>query len=308
VSNVELRQFRYFIAVAEELHFGKAAERLHIAQSGLSQQIGKLERSLHAQLFTRDRRRGVQLTEAGGAFLDQARLTVELADRAVASAILAEHGLKALLKIGTPVLGIPPAAEAVVQEFGRRHPDIEVEVHPRLHSDLIDGISTHSLDVAVVFSPFKSVEPKPRYQQLGTFELVVILPEGHRLAKLDRVPRSELLEEPFIDWPRNVNPEMTEFIHRIMFGTSKHPRTRQVPELEDARRLEHVANGEGIGIAGIGSAQQTPGVVYRHLEDPAPLIGYGIAWADGHPPTVDSFLEVAHELADAAALGEPASV
>ncbi len=100
MSNVELRQFRYFVAVAEELHFGKAAMRLHIAQSGLSQQIGRLERFVGARLLTRDRRRGVQLTEAGRAFLDNARLTIEVADRAVASAALVEHGKTALTEDG----------------------------------------------------------------------------------------------------------------------------------------------------------------------------------------------------------------
>ncbi len=223
MANVELRQFRYFIAVAEELHFGRAAERLHIAQSGLSQQIGKMERSLHAQLFTRDRSKGVQLTEAGRVFLDQARLTVELADRAVASVALAERGKRALLKVGTTVIGMPPMAERLLQTFGDRFPDVEVELHPRLISELIDGISTFALDVAVVFSPFKSVDPPPRYQQLGAYELVAAVPEGHRLAKLERVPRSELLTEPFIDGPRNINPELSDYIHTALFGETRIP-------------------------------------------------------------------------------------
>jgi DNA-binding transcriptional LysR family regulator len=106
VAAVALRQFQYFIAVAEERHFGRAAARLHIAQSGLSQQILKLERAVGVQLLIRDRR-GVEITEAGRAFLDQARLTVELADRAVASAVMAERGRSALLRVGTPILGSP---------------------------------------------------------------------------------------------------------------------------------------------------------------------------------------------------------
>ena len=301
MANVELRQFRYFIAVAEELHFGKAAERLRIAQSGLSQQIGKLERALNARLFTRDRRTGVQLTEAGRAFLDQARLTVELADRAVASAVLAERGRSALLKMGTPILGIPVAAETLLREFELLHPNIEVEIHPRLNPDLIEGISNHALDVAVVLSPFRSVEPPPRYQQLGTFELVVIAPEGHRWTGLERVPRRELLQEPFLDWPRNIDPEMIDHIHRVVFGVTRHPRALSVPEIEDARRLERVANGKGFAIAVLppGPERRAPGVVFRPVEEPTPLVGYGIVWSQDHPSqAVEAFLDVARGFAD----------
>ena len=308
VSQVELRQFRYFVAVAEELHFGRAAARLHIAQSGLSQQIGRLERFVGVRLFTRDRQRGVQLTDAGRAFLDQARLTIELADRAVASANLAEHGKTALLKMGTPILGIPVAAEAVLREFEARHPEIEVEIHPRFNPDLIDGVSTHALDVAVVLSPFKSVEPPPRYEQLGTFELLVVVPEGHRWAGLDRVPRRELVEEPFLDWPHNIDPEMIDHIHRVAFGAARHPLALSVHEIEDARRLERVANGDGFAIAVLppGFEPRGPGVVFRPIEEPTPLVGYGIVWSQGHPsPALESFLSVASGFADATVASVP---
>jgi DNA-binding transcriptional LysR family regulator len=302
VGNVELRQFRYFVAVAEELHFGKAAKRLHIAQSGLSQQIGGLERFVGVRLFVRDRQRGVQLTDAGRAFLDQARLTIEMADRAVASVALAERGRSALLKMGTPILGIPVAAEAVLREFENRHPDIEVEIHPRLNPDLIDGISTHALDVAVVLSPFRSVEPPPRYQQLGTFELVLMVPEAHRWAGLERVPRRELLQEPLLDWPHNIDPVMIDHIHRVLFGATRHPLALPVPEIEDARRLERVANGEGFAIAVLpsGFARGAPGVVFRPVDQPTPLVGYGIVWSESNPsPVLGAFLDVSSGFADA---------
>jgi DNA-binding transcriptional LysR family regulator len=308
VAAVDLRQFRYFIAVAEELHFGRAAARLHIAQSGLSQQILKLERAVGVKLLIRDRR-GVEITDAGRAFLDQARLTVELADRAVESAVAAERGKGPLLRLGTPILGIPVVADTVLQEFQARFPDVEVEIHPRLNPELIDGVSTYAIDVAIVLSPFKSVDPPPRYQQLGTFELVAIVPEGHRLAQLERVPRPELLKERFLDWPRNIDPEMIDHIHRILFGASKHPRTLSVPDLEEVRRLERVANGDGIAIAVLppGPERHAPGVVFRPFEEPTPLVGYGVAWASGHTtPIAESFLQVAKEFADPVAVSAPA--
>jgi DNA-binding transcriptional LysR family regulator len=297
VAAVDFRQFRYFIVVAEELHFGRAAERLHIAQSGLSQQILKLERSVGVTLLSRDRR-GVELTEAGRVFLEHARQAVELADRAMASPLLAERGKTSILRVGTPILGIPVVAEELLREFGARFSEIEIEIHPGLDPELVDAVSTHSLDVAIVLSPFRSVEPPPRYLQLSTFELLALVPEGHRLAALKRVPRSELLKEPFLDWPRSINPEMIDHIHRMLFGDVEHPQRIALPILEEARRLEHVANGEGVGIAVLppGTEPEAPGVVVRHFEEPSPFISYGVAWSRTQTtPLVDAFLDVARE-------------
>ena len=296
---VDFRQFRYFIAVAEELHFGRAADRLHIAQSGLSQQILKLERSVGVPLLVRDRR-GVQLTEAGRVFLDHARQAVELADRAMASPRLTERGKTGVLRVGTWILGMPVMVEDLLKEFGARFPQIEIEIHPDRDPELIDAVSTHSLDVATVMSPFRSVEPAPRFLQLSTFELLALVPEGHRLAAMERVPRSELLQEPFLDWPRSINPEMIDHIQRVLFGDAEHPHRIALPVLEEARRLEHVANGEGIGIAVLppGMVLEAPGVAVRHFEEPSPFISYGVAWSGTQTtPLVDAFLEVAREFA-----------
>jgi DNA-binding transcriptional LysR family regulator len=301
VASVDFRQFRYFIAVAEELHFGRAADRLHIAQSGLSQQILKLERSVRVKLLSRDRR-SVQLTDAGRVFLDHARYAVELADRAMASPHLVERGKTGFLRVGTTILGMPPMAGRLLEAFENRFPDVEVELRPRLISELIDGISTFALDVAVVVFPFKSVDPPPRYQQLGTYELMAAVPEGHRFAKLKRIPRSELLTEPLIEGPRNINPDLFDHIHRIVFGDLEPPLRLEVADLEEARRLEHVAEGKGIGLTAAPSGmehQPVPGVVFRPLDEGTPRLGYGLAWsATQTSPLLESFIETASDLAE----------
>ena len=152
---------------------------------------------------------------------------------------------------------------------------------------MIDGISTFTLDLAVVFSPFKSVDPPPRYMQLGAYEFLVAVPEGHRLARLERVPRSELLKEPFLDAPRNINPELSDYIHTALFGEIHHPQRVEVPLLEEARRLQLIAEGKGTG------------VVLRPLDEGTPTLGYGVAWSATHTsPALESFLEVAREIAD----------
>jgi DNA-binding transcriptional LysR family regulator len=302
MASVELRQFRYFVAVAEERHFGKAAARLHITQPGLSQQIKRLERAVGAQLLVRGPR-GVELTESGQAFLDQARLTLDLADRAVASALLAERGKKGLLRVGAPALAMPPVAYALLQEFGARFPDVEVEIHPAFHLQLIEELSTHALDVAVVLCPFRSVDPAPRFMPLGELELMVVLPVGHRLAGLDRVPRSELLTEPFLDWPRIVNPELIDHVHALLFDAGEHPQSVPISELDEARRFALVAEGRGITtkvVLGAPGEQPAPGVVFRPFEEPVPSIEFGVAWASTlTSPHVADFLDVARGFAPA---------
>jgi DNA-binding transcriptional LysR family regulator len=309
VATVDFRQFRYFIAVAEELHFGRAAERLHIAQSGLSQQILKLERSVGVQLLSRDRR-GVELTDAGRVFLDHARQAVDVADRAMTSPHLAERGKKGSLRVGTTILGMPPIAGRLLQAFEARFPEVEVELRPRLISELIDGVSTHALDVAIVVSPFKSVDPPPRYQELGTYELMAAVSEGHRLAKFERVPRAELLAEPLIEGPRNINPELFDHIHQILFGGLEHPQRLEVAELEEARRLDLVARGTGIGVTVTSPGverQAFPGVVFRSLDKDTPRIGHGVAWsATQTSPFLESFIEIAREVAASEGQLQPA--
>ena len=301
MSTVDLRQFRYFIAVADERHFGRAAARLHIAQSGLSQQILKLERAIGAQLLIRDRRR-VEVTEAGEAFLDYARLTLELADRAVESAKLTERGTRGVLRVGTPLLGVPPT-ERTIRTFQERFPDVSVEPVPDLTPRLIDGIVTYSLDVALVVSPFKSVDPPPRYEQLGAYELVALVGKGHRLAKLERVPRAELLKEPFLEWPRRLNPEILGHMHRLLFGESEHPQAEEMAQPGVGPRLESVASGEKVTVVPRPPNIDdflSAGVEVRRLDEPAPLIDHGVVWGRRQvSPYVDAFVEVAREVAAA---------
>src|SRR6186997_455470 len=128
---MRLRQLEYFVAVAEERHFGRAAERLRVAQPGVSQQIKILERSLGAKLFIRGSD-GVRLTEAGGALLDHARLVLELADRTSEIPRLVTNGKAGLLKVGTAAVHVHPVANRIIAEFRERFPLVDLELHPGL--------------------------------------------------------------------------------------------------------------------------------------------------------------------------------
>jgi DNA-binding transcriptional LysR family regulator len=294
---MELRQFRYFIAVAEEGHFGRAADRLGIAQPGLSQQIKALEHTLSTQLLVRHSH-GADLTEAGTIFLEQARLAVEFADRAIASARLPDRGKTALLKVGTRAAGIPSLAERLLEEFTAANPEAEVEVHPGFVPQLIELLGKRRIDVAILLQPYEADQP-PNFIRLGAIELRVALPEHHRLAGLERVPRDELLQEPFLDWPRSANPTLYDHVHRMLFGPGVHPHRIEVVEFVESRRLPRVAAGQGIGVTVLSPPELISGVVSRPFEKPVPFLEYGIGWYEPHiSPLVAPFLEMAEKLAE----------
>jgi DNA-binding transcriptional LysR family regulator len=298
MMEVELRQFRYFIAVAEERHFGRAAELLRISQPGLSQQIKAVERGLGVQLFVRDKR-GVTLTEAGEKLLDHARQVIQLADRAAETARLSTSGKTALLKVGTPLGGIHPTSNRVLQAFQARNPAIEVQISPGFVARNIEALIRRTLDVAFVLAPFESPQQGLRYLQLGKVELLAALPAGHRLARLERIPRAELMREPFLDWARRVNPTLIDHLHRLLFGEMEHPRSIEVADVVDSSRLMLVAEGEGIAVVLHPSLAELhiPSIVFRPLAEPAHL-DHGMAWLDILPsPIVPAFVDLARELA-----------
>lgn len=297
MTSVQLRQLRYFEAVAEERHFGRAAERLRIAQPGLSQQIKGLERAVGVPLFTRGSS-GVDLTDAGETLLEQARLVIELADRAVQSARLVPRGKTGLLKVGTPTGGIHPVAAELLRAFQERHPACHVEIHPGLEPGNLDSLTTHALDAAIVVKPF-DMPKHVHYLRLGQVELVAAVAEGHRLTRLSRIPRMELLKEPFLDWPATVNPRLIHHLHLVLFGRQVHPMAVEVPDVTEASRLLLVAKGLGVAVPLFPAVSELgiPRVVFRNMDPPVHL-EYGLAWPEpGISPFVAPFVAVAREIA-----------
>jgi DNA-binding transcriptional LysR family regulator len=297
---MELRQLRYFVTVAEERHFGRAAERLWMSQPGLSQQIKALERSLGVQLFIRDKRH-VELTEAGEVLLEQARSILDLTDRVIEATRVASKGRIGLLRVGTEALSIQPAASEVLEEFHRNYPDVEVQLHPGFGPQNIEALLKRTLDVVFVNVPIQPVQ-SIEYLRLGALEVTVVLPEGHRLAGLERIPRKELLAEPFVTLPRNVNPPVIDHMYRLAFGRSEHPHALEVLDAMAGARLLLVSQGSGFTLTTLPESAQLriPGVVYRRVEDPVPEIEYGVAWSRIHAqPFVEPFILEARGVVEA---------
>ena len=298
---MEIRLFRYFIAVAEERHFSRAAEKLRIAQPGLSQQIKSLERLLGVELFVRGRR-GVELTDAGEALLEHARVVVELADRAAEVARLGARRRRGPLRIGTPAAEMPEAAKELLDGYQTRFPEVELELRPAYTLQNLEALERRVLDVAIIHAPFDAPEGS-RFLRLGSTELVVAMSASHRLASLERVPRSELVMEDFLLGPRTLNPTLVDHLHGVLFGGA-HPRLVEITETSETGLLRLVA--ENKGLAAVWASVSELGireVVTRPVEDPIPEVDYGLAWFDAHAsPQVLEFVDLARGLVKLPAL------
>jgi len=294
---MKLRQLEYFVAVAEERHFGRAAERLRVAQPGISQQIKILERSLGTELFIRGSD-GVQLTESGEALLDHARLVLELADRTQEIPRLVARGKAGLLKVGTAAVHVHPVADQVIGRFRERFPLVEVELHPGFGPSLVDLLRRRALDASFVNAPLEDGAGL-RYLALGALEVRVAVPEGHRLAALDRIPRAELLKERYIAMPRATDPSLVDHLRTQVFGRAEIPKPVEVADATLETRLRLVAAGEGftVTVRPEEADLQIPGVAYRHIDGRTPTVEYGLAWLDSAASSfVSSFVETAERI------------
>jgi DNA-binding transcriptional LysR family regulator len=198
--DIDARLWRSFTAVAEELHFGRAAERLHITQPALSRQVRDLERALGVTLFDRTSRR-VALSQAGQAVLGQARRALTESDRAIRLARLAAHG-----EWGELTIAVLPAVAlallpAIIRAYRETHRSIDVTISESFDDEQLTALAAGRIDAG--FLRAGEAPPGIRLQTLLTEPVVAALPADHRLARHDRLALSELAGEPFVFFPRH---------------------------------------------------------------------------------------------------------
>jgi DNA-binding transcriptional LysR family regulator len=265
---VELRQLRYFVAVAEELHFRRAAERLHISQPPLSQQIRALEEELGFALLVRTRRR-VELTPAGSAFLRDARTLLAELEGAVATARRIDAGQTGRLRVsfvGSALFSIVPR---VVERFRHSRPDVEIELHERPTIDQLRAVRAGVVDVGLLRPPIDD-NAGLRVQTVLRERTVAALPSGHELASLSRVSLRRLAAEPLVLFPRDQAPGFHDLLIDSLAGARATPRVIQyAPEMLTIIGL--VAAGTGVSLvpASVGRLA-LDGVTYRPVSG-APL-------------------------------------
>jgi DNA-binding transcriptional LysR family regulator len=292
---MDLRHLRYFVTVATEMHFGRAAQRLFVSQPALSQQVRSLEAEVGFRLFERDRR-GVRLTPEGAAFLTEAEAVVEQADRAaeVARALaVGGAGHLRLSQLRTMPRGLP---ERVTSEFQRRHPGVEIIPESGSTEQNVERLRTAHLDAAFVLAP---VEDSTR---IGCIEItpepiVVALPTGHPLSRRRRIRRKELADLPLVFHPRHNSPGFYDSLLSQVYGTATPNIVRTEPNEE--RMLLAVSEGAGITLllADRTATLRFSGVVYRRFTDPEPVGMLAVAYRE--PPSLAArwFVELAREMA-----------
>jgi DNA-binding transcriptional LysR family regulator len=265
--DLDLRKLRYFVAVAEDLHFGRAAEQLHIAQPVLSRQIRALEDEVRAQLFVRSKR-STELTPAGRQLLEDARPLLSAADATRRRVARAARGSKTFTIGFMPGLTVTEAVRA----FGASHPGIDVELIRTTWNDQVDVLHDGRVDVSVVRLPIDQagLTVRPLFEE----PRVAMLPSDHRLAGKPVIDITDLADEHLLQDPDAV-PEWRDIALELRTRTAKPiPVMRSVEE-----KLEHVAAGRGISIIPLSVATfyQRSDVVAVPVDDLA-LNAVCLAW------------------------------
>jgi DNA-binding transcriptional LysR family regulator len=299
---MELRHLRYFVAVAEELHFGHAASRLHTSQPSLSQQVRNLERELKVQLLIRTKRR-VELAPAGQRFLEEARGILAAADRAVGLAREAAREESRKLAIG-----IYPETDwrllgRALRLFAEHGPTVEIVFENLTPDAQIDALREGRIDMGFVALPME-VEGLTS-ESTGRVRLMVALPEKHPMARKTTLRLEELSKEAYTLWPRHFSPASYDQLLAVFRQAGFGPPITMEGGLPSTHTvLGMIAAGLTIALVDPSLRQMAaPGVVFRALSGPGIFTETGVIYRRNDPsPILASFL---HELR--ATIRRPAS-
>jgi DNA-binding transcriptional LysR family regulator len=240
---MELRHLRYFVAVAEDLHFRHAAERLHVAQPAVSEQIRKLERELGVELFDRSPR-GVSLTVAGSAMFEEARRTLRQAEIAARAARSARDRPAQRLRVGYLPDSLPGAVAGGLRQLAAAMPDLEVDLEAGVSLRLIDGLRVGQFDAVVSSLPAPVAEL--RVTPLGDQRPVAALPVGHPQAVNSAVVLEWVAHERLVVLPHELNPAFRNAIVAMCHAANVSPVLLEVAGVEQA--LLAVAGGAGMAL------------------------------------------------------------
>lgn len=292
---MELRHLRYFLAVADELHFGRAAARLHISQPPLSQQIRQLEEELGFELFQRTRRR-VRLTDAGRVFGEEARALLERLGRATAAARRVARGETGSLDVGFVASATYAILPRLYRRFRERHPGVSLTLSEMSTAEQVEALREGRIQVGLARSPVgdETLAAEP----LRDEPLALALPSRHRLAARRSLALASAADEPFVLFPRQPRPGWVDVVQAACRGAGFRPIVAQeVLELSTAVTL--VAAGVGVALVPESAqALRVAGVAYRPLRSPAPTTRLvALHRADDRRPVVERFLAVAREVA-----------
>jgi DNA-binding transcriptional LysR family regulator len=294
---MELRHLRYFVAVAEELHFTRAAERLGIKQPPLSMQIRQLERELGTSLFHR-LTRGVELTEAGTLLLDEARRILAQVERAKAGVQSRARGETGCIRLGfAGATSFQPLVPGVIRAYRARYPGVDLSPEQSNTPRLLAGLHSGEIDIAFVRPPVSDGEGLA-VELLVEEPMLIVLPKAHPHAGDRSLPLAALAQESLLLFPRAVGPGFHDNViascHRAGFSPKLGQEAPQISAI-----VHMVAAGFGVSIVPQSIEQiRADGVAYLRIDGEAPRAPISLAYRrDDHSVVVRNFVAVARQTA-----------
>jgi len=281
-----LRHLRYFVAVAEELHFGRASARVHVAQPAVSRQIRALEEEIGLSLFERNRRR-VVLTAAGAAFLEEVRSLLQHVERAVITAHRAARGELGSLRIGYVPAMVHTSLPEIVRAFRKRFSRVDVRLQEMNPAMQVEALLAERIDVGFVRGPID--EPTLALKTVFKEPLVAVLPSGHRLRAHKILGLAMLAKEPFVFQARARGPTHDQIL-AICRKAGFSPQI--VQEGSNTELLSLVASGAGVAIIPTSlRAIRRAGILFRPLRE-RPMTQLDMVWRENAAsPVLREFLE-----------------
>ncbi len=280
---MELRHLQYFLVLAEELNFSRAARRLHIAQPSLSQQIRQLEAELATELFDRAVR-PIQLTNAGQLLLGDAYALVCDVEATARQVRRAGQGQVGRLRIGYSYGGLYDLVLSLLRRLRQAWPDVNMLIHQLPEREQLPALRSRRVDVVLgrLTEPLTAdVVVRPLRQE----RLIAILPASHPLATQECLALHQLRHEPFVMFPRRLEPVVFDNYIRACLGAGFTLRLEH--EVSDAQtQALAIAAGLGVGLSGDHLALRFPELVYLPVDPPFPIATIAALWGENRLPEV----------------------
>ncbi len=295
---MELRHLRYFVAVGEKLHFGRAAEHLHMSQPPLTRQIKQLENELGAALFIRNNRR-VELTAVGQRFLAETKPLLAQFDSLKHHVSETAAGRLGKLAIGFISVADYHVLPSLLREFQSRYPNVNLNLREATTDLQIDALRSGEIDIGIVLAPL--TDPSLQFRPLFQEELVAVLPasdnENRGPSHAKAISVRELAEQPFVMFPRHSAPGLYDAIVDTCDRAGFAPRVAQEAiQMQTIISLVSVGMGVALVPASLTNLGRT-GVIYRPLKEKSPLVTTGLAWKNSNSsPTLHAFLDLVKQM------------
>ncbi|MGV1791826.1 LysR family transcriptional regulator [Rhizobium lusitanum] len=291
---MDLRRLACFVALAEELHFRRAAERCHLTQPALSQQLRHLEDELEAQLVYRNKRR-VSLTPAGEVFADEARKMLHMSKQAAQLVRRTARGELGQLFVGCTAPGMFIALPEIVRMFSKELPDVGLVIQEMTTAEQEEALRHGRIQLGIIHPPLD--DSSISCLKIAEVAFKLVISNQNPLSRKRKLTLGDLASENFIMFPRKVGPQLYDQIVALCQNAGFSP--RMIHEASPAQSIVAMA-AANFGVGWIASRYQQfarPGIVYRELLGPAPFLTLGIAYNEGETaPAIRKFLAVATEI------------